>query len=116
MSEVIASIALESQLGSPPCASPADELMPHSDCSNNATSVSDTASPRSDDKSSVSGEDTSSLPAGDHEHNGHTNGSEDNIISDGEETSATYMLQVKGLPRFYRLGVSSIQFYHFINF
>ncbi|XP_065337282.1 tRNA (uracil-5-)-methyltransferase homolog A-like isoform X2 [Cloeon dipterum] len=94
MSEVMsASMGLESQLGSPT----SEDLLPQSDCSNNGT-CSDTASQKSDDKSSVSGdhlEDTSSLPTP----------MELKHDSDAEDASTgMYYVQVKGLPRFYRLG------------
>lgn len=110
MSNVVASLVLESQLGSPACVATAEDMLPHSDCSNNGTSLSDTASPRSDDKSSVSGdhlEDTSSLPSSlPTELDLAAQQVEENVTSDSEEAPGSHLLQVKGLPRFYRLGVS----------
>jgi hypothetical protein len=106
MSEVISAISLESQLGSP---NSTEDLLPHSDCSNNGT-CSDTASQKSDDKSSVSGdhlEDTSSVPTPmDLKHEIESEGPS---TSDNEDSSSgMYYVQVKGLPRFYRLGVHFI--------
>lgn len=114
MSEVISAISLESQLGSP---NSTEDLLPHSDCSNNGT-CSDTASQKSDDKSSVSGdhlEDTSSVPTPmDLKHEIE---SECPSTSDNEDSSSgMYYVQVKGLPRFYRLGVLLICINFAINF
>ncbi|XP_059481839.1 tRNA (uracil-5-)-methyltransferase homolog A-like [Neocloeon triangulifer] len=102
MSDVISAISLDSQLGSPNLT---EDLLPHSDCSNNGT-CSDTASQKSDDKSSVSGdhiEDASPLLPQQMDIIKQDAESE-STTSDYEDSSGMYYVQVKGLPRFYRLG------------